>query len=254
MNLLRDGGCYSLPPASPRLIHCAYPQGMGEEAPTRLLTTLCDMLSDWTSKKFEGRLVAFSDVDDGIEKLKRIEAGMALFVLNEEPHAYYDVSYELSKWRVKRFTQRRLCQSFMGLVEGVWDRKTRAKSVERGKRDWDRFVEMSALDVFQQLDGIPWCIDGDSPFDAQLVIDVGHDFRFFAFALLITRGDESPSFQIWTEVKQKFDTRNDGINPQILENELLKFIQRRWPRRGTPFRSLLILRDGHPFRSRGWRY
>lgn len=246
MNLLRGGGCYSLPPTSPRTIHCAYPQGMEAEAPARFIDSLCALVSDWTGKVFEGTLVPYTCIEDGIEKLQDMDAGMVLFVLNEEPAAYYNVSYSLSGWRIKRVTQTRLCQSFTGLTMESWDHRAGSKSTEKGRRDWDRFVEMSALDVLQQLDAIPWCVEADMPFDAQLVIDVGHDRRYFAFALLITRrSDACPAFEVWTEVKQKLDIKSECINPEVLQNELMKFIKRRWPRRGQPLASLLVLRDGH---------
>ncbi|MDE2125244.1 MAG: hypothetical protein KGJ62_01495 [Armatimonadetes bacterium] len=246
-DMLSDGGFYYLPPTTHRTLYCAYPKGMGLDAAQRFISSMCEMASDWTGSPFAFELVEYGSIEQAVDTLQRVrDDGMVVFVLNEEPAAYYSVAKGLDGWRVKRVTQRRLCSSYRSLIDGVTDRRTGKVSVDRGRREWEQFVRMSALDVLQQMDAIPWRIDGADAYDAQLVIDVGHDRRYLGFTILVNRGvGLTPAFQLWSDVQQKLDTKAEAINPEFLQNELVRFIKDGWPRRDAhPLTSLLVIRDG----------
>lgn len=112
-------------------------------------------------------------------------------------------------------------------------------------RDWQSFVDMSALDVLQQLDCVPWGLASQLHYEAQLAIDVGADRRHFALSLLICRPQTSyPAFWLDTCVQVKSDTQRETINEVILRDALIGLFQRAKQQRFDPLRSVLILRDG----------
>jgi hypothetical protein len=248
MEALRDGGCYDLPPTMHRTLFCAYPKSMGQDAPACFMKSLCELLSDCTGKPFNFVLVEYGTIKEATEKLLKLrDEGTALFVLNDEPAAYYNVAKGLDGWRVKRVTQHRLCQNYGNLIDGYLDKRTGRRSLERGQRDWEQFVRMSGLDVLQQMDGIPWRIDSAGKYDAQIVIDVGHDRRYLGFSMLINRSPiQLPSFGLWSDIQHKLDTKTETINAEVLQEELVKFAHGQWPNRSAhPLSSLLFIRDGH---------
>ena len=104
---------------------------------------------------------------------------------------------------------------------------------------------MNALDVRQQMDGVPWRIAQAGPYEAILVIDVGHDRRHFALSVLIARPtDKRPSFSICSEVQVKPDHDRERINPVMLCDQIIAIIRKALRRSFRPLRSMLILRDG----------
>jgi len=115
-------------------------------------------------------------------------------------------------------------------------------SVPRG---WDAFIEMNALDVLQHLDCVPWSLASQPHYEAQLVIDVGADRRYFALSLLICRPQSSDPFRLETIVPIKSDHKQETINDVILCDEIVKLCQRAVRSGFDPIKSMLILRDGH---------
>ena len=170
---------------------------------------------------------------------------MVVFVLNEEPSAYYEVASQLPNWRVKRLTKYEVVRHFGYFTKGIWDGRQRCHSLERGKARWERFLALSALDVLQQLDCIPWRTQQLGPYDAQVAIDVGHDRRYFALSLVISRGKEqSPSFVVDSLAVPKLDHQHESINETVLSERLIELLNRALHRNSTGISSLLILRDG----------
>ncbi|HYG82670.1 MAG TPA: hypothetical protein VD861_19905 [Pyrinomonadaceae bacterium] len=251
MELLEGGGCYDLPLAV-RTVHCEYPTSIQEGAPGQLVQDVCKLISDWTGKTFSSNLEPYTEVRQGIEKLQQmgkysLSSGTVLFVLNQEPSAYYEVSLGLSEWRPKRVTVSSLLKHYRYLKEGCMHKGQ--MSLPKGKQKWNRYVKMIALDVLQQIDGVPWRIPNAGPYDAQLVIDVGHDRRNYAMSLLVARAsDKKPDFGIFSDVYFKIDHKHETINARILEDDIVKFFKQELKGKSSgscqPLASLLVLRDG----------
>jgi hypothetical protein len=165
--------------------------------------------------------------------------------MDQEPEVYYDVAYRLRGWRVKRVTEATLCRQFAELTEGAVDRKTGVRSLERGQRRWDQFVQMTVLDVLQQLDVVLWRIDRAGAYDAQVIIDVGHDRRHVALSILVARSQElRPSFRLSTNVQAKADHQFETINPHLLSDQLVALVETAIPVGANALESMVIFRDG----------
>lgn len=244
--LLDDKGCYSIPPAVARSIYCAYRREIGEEVARRIAGDIAGRISRWAKRPFTASLVPYDTTGQAIEQLRREpQPGTVLFILDEEPAAYYDVSFQLGGWRVKRITEAVLKEHYGYLTDGAWDKKLGAVTPERGHKRWDQFVTINALDVLQQMDGIPWRIAKAGPYEAILVIDVGHDRRHFALSVLVARpSDRRPSFGICSEVQVKPDHDRERINPVMLCDQIIAIIRKALRRSFQPLGSMLILRDG----------
>ena len=246
LKYLNDSGCYSVSPAMTRTLHYAYPESINKEIATRLANDLTSVIQIWTRCHAEAHIVSYESLAEGIEKLNRTgRVGLAVFVLNEEPAAYHEVSFQLDRWRIKRITDRTLVAYYKYLTEGVWDRKTKSHNLGLGESRWRDFITENALDVLQLLDAIPYRLDQQGLYEAQIVIDVGHDQRFFALSLLIARSEKkSPSFSIVSDVHIKPDHQHQAINPVILADQILKLFEKVPRTFADPLDSLLVIRDG----------
>src|SRR5439155_2792530 len=157
----------------------------------------------------------------------------------------YDSAYHLAGWRVKRETEAALRRNFKYLQEGVRDKRTNEMNLRKGWQKWDRYVQMNALGVLQQMDGIPYRIPSIGEFEAQLAIDVGYDRRHVAISLLIARAKATnPSFRLATDVHAKTDHKLETINPTILADMILQIFCKMFRGRFDSLRSLLVVRDG----------
>lgn len=247
LEYLEKAGCYSVPPTVGRTLYCAYPRTLGEEIGRQLAGDLATRIGKWTRRQFVTSLVEYDTIAQAIEQLRRAnQSGTVVFVLDEEPAAYYEAAFNLSGWRIKRITEQALRQHYGYLTGGAWDKKRQSSTRERGQARWHQFVSMNALDVLQQMDVVPWRPEQVGPYEAQLAIDVGHDRRHFALSLLIARApDKVPSFGIYSEVLIKPDHKQEMINPVMLADQIVRIFQRgALRRRFDSIKSLLILRDG----------
>ena len=246
-SLLHQVGCLSIPPAMSRNIHIRVPNTVEQAAVDRLAKDLTDYLSRWTSKKITFDLETYKSVDNALLSLQQEpRSGIVVFVFeDEDPATYFKVSSELTGWRVKRITSGTLIDHF-----GRLSRDERILSYNdsrqlRGVRNWRSFVEMSALDVLQQMDCVPWGLADPLHYEAQLAIDVGWDRRYFALSLFICRPESMrPSFSLNTLVLPKPDTKHETINEIVLKDSILKLFQQVKQRHFVPLRSILIIRDG----------
>ena len=243
---LESAGAYHLPPATDRTIHCAYPNAVPGEAATQLASDVARAISKWTKVPFRTNLVSYNVLTDATMRLRpTASAGTVLFVLNENPAAYYDSAFQMAGWRLKRVTEKSLLRHYKYLKEGAWDKKKECMDFRRGWQKWDQYIQMNALDVLVQMDGIPFRVPSAGEFEAQLAIDVGYDRRYVAISLLIARTRAmNPSFKIVTEVHAKTDHRLETINPIILADMIVQLMGKVLRGRFDPLRSLLILRDG----------
>ncbi len=244
--MLDSAGAYHVPPATNRTIHCAYPSTVSPEAAAQLAGDVARAISKWTKVPFKTNVVLYNALTDATTRLRSsASAGTALFVLDDNPATYYDSAFQLPGWRVKRVTEGSLRRHYQYLQEGVWDKKRNERNLRRGGQKWDQYVQMNALDVLVQMDGIPFRIPAIGDFEAQLAIDVGYDRRYVAISLLIARANSmNPSFRIVTEVHAKTDHKLETINPTILADMILQLFGKVFRGKFDALRSLLVIRDG----------
>ncbi|NPV89969.1 MAG: hypothetical protein HPY50_04240 [Firmicutes bacterium] len=249
MNNLSKFGCYSISPMINRTIYCAYPKHIGETVGSQFASDITTRIRNWTELPFVIKLVDYKTSMEAIEKLNNAEqSGTVIFILDNEPTIYYDVSLNLPNWRIKRATAHTLNEHYRYLDRGIWDKKLKDYSKERGKRRWEQFIVLNALDLLQQMDGIPWKIDHAGPYEAQVAIDVGHDRRHVAISLLIARNtDKKPNFGIYTNVQVKPDSKQEKINHILLNDQLFELIKTSLSQNFNPINSILIVRDGKIF-------
>jgi len=156
LEYLKIAGCYSVPPSIGRTLYCAYPRSLSEEIGRQLAGVIAGKISKWARRQFVSSLIEYESIAQAIEQLRRAEhSGTVIFVLDDEPAAYYEVSFHLSGWRIKRITERDLREHYRYLREGAWDKKLGSYTSGRGQARWDQFVNMNALDVMQQMDIVP---------------------------------------------------------------------------------------------------
>ena len=234
--LLKETGAYHFPPLMDRTLVCAYPDGAGLcHAAEAMMEGITKGLATMTGKPFDYRLLPYERLEDAVDQLGgESSPGTAVFVLNDEAEAYADVAIGLADWKVKRVTQDTLRQKHRRLEQG-----------ERGRSSWNSFLQMTMLDVFQEMDGIPFRVERLGAFEAQLVIDVSHDRRYYALSLLVTREAKGRmDFRLATDVWRKADMK-EAVNGRILHDDILRFVSRLIvPGKDAPLTSLLIPRDG----------
>ena len=231
LEMLRKVGCLYVPPSIERTVHFAIPKKVMPEIRKSLITDIVQSLSRLTGKPIAPEIVVYDRLNEVFLKINQHNMpGIVVFVFdNEDPETYFRVSHELPNWRIKRITFRELCSKFGRIKSKV------------NNRGWNSFIEMSILDVLQQMDCIPWGLKNEPPYDAHLAIDVGRNKRDFALSLLTFH----PYLRIRTVVKQKIDSRHETINEVILYEEIVKLFKNEAER--SDFQapaSLLVLRDG----------
>ena len=209
--LLHKVGCLNTPLLMERIIHFAIPTKITQEVRGSLIRDLTGHLSRLTKKTITPKFVPYKTLDEAFLELKGYnKPGMVVFVFDDEaPETYYKVAYELSNWRVKRITSRELENKF-GRLKSVSNYN--GSQLSKAERDWNSFTEMSALDVLQQMDCVPWGFKDELPYNAHLAIDVGRDKRHFALSLLTFH----PTPRIYTVVKPKTDAKRETINGTVL--------------------------------------
>ncbi len=246
LQMLESGGVHHFPPTTNRVIHCAYPTAVPAEVASEFSGEIARVLSKWTNVPFKTNLSGYNSIMEATTRLRTTnQAGTVIFVLDEKPASYYDSAFQLAGWRLKRATQKSVLKHYKYLREGVWDRTKKEMSQRKGWQKWAQYVQMNALDVLQQMDGIPFRVPSVGEFEAQLGIDVGYDRRHVAISLLIAREkDAAPSFRIITEVHAKTDHKLETINPTILADMVLQIFGKVSRGKFTALRSLLVLRDG----------
>lgn len=244
--LLSEVGCFHVPPAVERVIHFAVPTEAPADMTKKIAEGITALISRWTRKDIKPEIVRYSTVEEAITLLQsKTKSGMVVFVFeDEDPATYFNLAYDLKPWRIKRITYGELESRFKRLVQ------VEAQPRQDGRKpkeisQWRSSVEMSALDVLQQLDCVPWSIATSLNYEAQLIIDVGKDRRHFALSLLICRGNQyRPAFRIDTVVHQKADHKNETINEIILRDAIIEIFKRAAQSHFDPLSFVLALRDG----------
>lgn len=246
LDFLENVGCYSVPPAVGRTVYYAYPRTLNSDAARQLAADMVKKIGQWARRPFDSKLIEYDSVAQAVELVRRSDStGAVLFVLNEEPAAYHEVAFNLPGWRVKRVTSRMLQEQYDKFVRGAWDKTKRRITRESGSRRWDQFIRMCALDLVQLMDMVPWRAEQLGPYEAQLVIDVGHDRRHFALSLLLSRGPKKfPTFRFVSDVHVKPDWKRETINKVLLADSIVQIVQKVIRQGMDPIASLLVIRDG----------
>jgi hypothetical protein len=236
-DLLNEVGCLDVPPAVKRQIYFALPSKAPQEMGERSAADVTKRISGWIGPDISYEVVPYSTIEEAYSNLREASTdaygnprpGMVVFVFeDEDPATYFNLSYNLQRWRVKRVT---------------YDQLERHFHMQGGR--WYSFVEMNALDVLQQLDCVPWSIAERLSYEAQLVIDVGAERRRVALSLLICRDEQyKPKFWVDTMVWQKSDSKQETINEVVLRDKIVKLFKRFGRRHFDPLTSILVLRDG----------
>jgi len=243
---LDELGAYHTPPMMSRSLYVAFPSGLADRGAKCFASELARKLRTWTGVPVSPILMPYDSLPDAVRKLQTTDrTGTVVFVLGQEPAAYYEVAFGLNHWRVKRITDRSLEEHHQYLTHGAWDNRKRAYDTGRGRRRWHDYVQQNALAVLQLLDVVPYRVAQAGPFEAQIMIDVGQDRRSFALSLMVARPDVSdPSFLVLSEVYRKPDHQHESINPVMLADQMLDLLARAVPDGSEPLGSMLILRDG----------
>ncbi|NJO93344.1 MAG: hypothetical protein HC820_01370 [Hydrococcus sp. RM1_1_31] len=211
IKLLNKFGCFKVPPTVLRNIYIEVPNSIGIEVAQKLGEDITALLSKWTGKPIKFTAQTYESFDKAIAKLRNNinNPSLVVFVFeNEEPAIYFNVSYELSQWRVKRITSETLKDFYRQFKEAQVPFQLNDRQLPKGIRDWQSFIEKNALDILQLMDCIPWGIANTQQYQAQLAIDVGWDKQNFALSLLTNIFDKHDlSFQLNTVVERKLDTK-----------------------------------------------
>ncbi len=245
--MLDAGRCYHFPPLAGRTVLCAYPEDRGIcEAAEGMADDIRQQMQRFTGKSFEFRMIPYVSVEDAIAKLNGEASEQAvLFVLNDEATAYTEAALGLPNWKIKRVTENTLHRQYCQLSAGC-GLHGRTQDGGRAQRYWDSFIKMTSLDLLQEMDGIPFRLDQAGSFEAQLVIDVSYDRRYYALSVLVARaGAKRPDFRLVTGAWHKPDTKHEAINGRILCDDVVRFLSGVIVAgKDAPLASLLIARDG----------
>lgn len=240
LHLLRKVGCLDRPVLMESVVHFAIPTTVPQKMQGYLVRDLTEHLRQLTKKTIIPKVVPYETLNEAFSELKRYnKPGIVVFVFDDESvETYYKVAHELHNWRVKRITFKELEKKF-GRMESVSNQDS--SQLSKAQRSWNSFTEMSALDVLQQMDCVPWGFKDRLPYDAHLAIDVGRDKRYFALSLIIFY----PFPHIYTVVKTKTDAKKETINSTILRENIIELFKKGPQRHDFQvIRSVLVLRDG----------
>lgn len=223
LHLLHELGCLQVPPALDCVVHFAIPASAGEEMAMQLTDAVTRHLSDWTKLTISAEPLTYADVEEAIIQLRQKRSGVVVFVFDDnDPATYFRVTHELNEWRVKHVTSKTLRTKFDAWKAAQKQHRPGDGKIPRALRDWESFTEMTALDVLQQMECVPWLVEGDLPHEARLVIDVGEDRRHFGLTLLICRPQtRQPSFWLDTVLEIKSDSKFETINAKQLYDKII---------------------------------
>ncbi len=245
--LLTEVGCYYVPITVNRHIKIAVPQYLPENLHNRLATDIEKRFSCWTKKSCEVELIPYATIDEAIAKLREYSLpGLAIIVFdNQEPATYYNLAFELNRWRIKRILSSTLKKKYQALINDESRPQNKNDKIPKGLKGWQSFIDLNVLDGLQQLDCVPWGIASELNYEGQLVIDVSEDRKHFALSLLLCRRQgNNPSFWIDTIVLRKPDHKKETINEELLKDGILNLFNRISIKNFVPLDSLLVLRDG----------
>jgi hypothetical protein len=239
---LAGGGAFRFEPHVERSVYVVTPNwddALDRQYAKDLQASLCGI----TGLPFQLQSVRADTPEETVERLLRFRPGTAVIVFDPrttDQAAYGLLSYELKEWCIKRLLRQKL--------EERWDRlisATKKADRDHAERQWKNAIDLSALDVLDQMGTTLWRIDSFG-YDACLAIDVGRERRHFAISLLVCRDltAATPLVRI-TRWWHKADHQHESINPAILAKSVEDLAADLQGRAVKPLNSILVLRDGH---------
>lgn len=222
---LKTSGCYYVPPTIDRKIIIAHSQGLPSASLDDFEAAVTERLQSWVGKTFSVEKLAYTDVKAVIDTLNKRSEGFVIFILDGSVDAYYLLSAKLKSLRVKRVTAAELRDQH---------------AAARGR--WHSFVDLTMLDVVEQLGCVPWGVAPDDlHYNAYLGIDVGEKRRHFALALLAH--NQRLPYWLGGDAYHKPRADQEAISSTILSDKISE-IGQMVPAQMRPLASILILRDG----------
>jgi len=232
---LDEVGCYHTPPSISRVIHFAVPEQIPESIRERLANDLTKKMSKLTGKGISSEILTYRyGLADAFTPLKSIQTGMVVFVMNDEPEAYYEVEKELKHLSLKRIAEKTLYSQWENLQS-------------RKEREWGSFIELCAYDVAVQMNCVPYLPELNNEYDGMLVIDVGEKAKFFGVSLMINKQEGRKAIPFFiSNTHHKSDSKEkERINARQLERRIADaFNEACTKARFLPLRNLLVVRDG----------
>lgn len=237
---LNKFGCYFVNQMMPRKIHFCFPDSTSDSMRQKFASDICAKVKELTRIDVSPIIVPYTNYMAGLTELKNNgESGMAVFIFDDwDPTTYFNIRFELKKWRMKRVTIRQLTKKYKGL-NAYKDGK-----FEKGLNNWNSFVEINSFDVIEQLGCLPYIVETNLYHDMQLVIDVSEKSSHIVFSLVMFKGGmKIPIFD--SLVKPKTDAKKETINPAFIEKYVTEIFQNNKTVIATHrLSSLLVLRDG----------
>lgn len=234
---LKETGCYYVPPVMEREVHFIFPEETPVPNSNRLVDDIVKDVSLLTKKSIEAIDHTYKRGEhlSAIYDLKNnYDLGTVVFVFDsQDPSIYYNISQELQGWKIIRLTKQELGRKYNKL-----------KNHPKGKSNWETYVSLNSFKIVTELGCIPYIFNAKLEYNAQLIIDVSEKYSHFGLGLLIYKeGMPTPIFDYI--IKPNPDSKNDLINPYLLEKyltELLSSHLETFKKYGI--NRLLALRDG----------
>lgn len=243
LGFLNEVGCLYVPSTIDRKIHFAIPQKLDNKIKNQFINDITSYITRWTGKDFNCEEILYSNFQEVIHHYQtQNNPGLIIFVFEDnDPATYFNISYELKSWRIKRIKIKTLENR-----SKILQKSGATLFEDKLSKDWNSFIEMNSLKILLLLDCIPWSLDEKLNYEAQLIIDVGENRRYFALSLLIIQfGNTKLPLYIDSLTCPKPDVEKEEINKDILKDKIIELFNRVPIGRINSINSLLILRDGH---------
>jgi hypothetical protein len=238
---LENFGCYHVPPIlAGSKIYFTFPENVPDYVRSRYHNDIFNRINLYLKADFEIESVVLPSYNHYLQATvslnKDYEKGMVVFIFdNEDSATYARIDHELKEWKLKRGTASEMLRKYEYIIEGNGNSK-----------EWDSYVDMTALDIIQQMGCIPFVVDpGRLNYNMQMLIDVSEDWTHFSLSLQIFKsGMPIPIFRCNTH--RKADSKFESINPEILKDEFINLMQQAKPYiLKYKASSLLAKRDGN---------
>lgn len=241
---LQMNGCCFVPKVMDRNLHFVFPKSVDDIARECFVSDLTQTISSITKYDIEPIVNPYEDTTSACMDLQNSEQpGIVAFVFeNDDPATYYNISYELNNWKIKRITSRELNKRYNRME---WE-KNHFNKKNKELRKWNSFVNLIAFAIVQELGCIPYLFEEKLNYGIHLVIDVSEKFQFFGIGLMIySEGMPYPIIDSIIRPKRK---RNDIVEAPILEKYFRELLKRNSEKiKQYKVTNLLALRDGQEF-------
>ena len=249
LKYLQKNGCYFVPKVMDRNLHFVFPKSVSDPAKERFINDLTQAISNITKYDIEPIVNPCDNATSACLDLKSNgQPGIVAFVFENYDNAtYYNISYELNDWKIKRITSKELNKKF-NRMEWEKNQARDGNNKLREKSKWDSFIELIAFGIIQELGCIPYLFEEKLNYGMHLIIDVSERFQFFGIGLMCY-SDKMPYPVIDSIIKQK-RKRNDIVETPLLEKYFKEILIRNSEIiKDYNITKALCLRDGQEFGS-----